>query len=219
MSLTIALDGPAASGKGTLARKLAETYDLAHLDTGSLYRAVAAKLLAEGADPADAQAAATAAETLQPADLQRPDLRGQSVGAAASVVAAQPRVRAALLDFQRGFAKSPPGGKRGAVLDGRDVGTVVCPDAPVKIFVVASPEVRARRRHEELIGRGDTSIYAHVLEEIRQRDKRDQERAAAPLKPAEDAVLLDTSDLDIAAAIAAARRIVEDRLAAAGTQQ
>jgi cytidylate kinase len=218
MSLTIALDGPAASGKGTLARKLAEAYGLAYLDTGSIYRAVAAKLLAEGADPAEESAAAAAAGSLQPADLQRPELRSQAVGAAASVVAVQPRVRAALLEFQRAFAAAPPEGKRGAVLDGRDIGTVICPDAPVKIFVVASPEVRAKRRHEELIGRGEPSIYAHVLEEIRQRDARDQERAAAPLKPADDAVLLDTSDLDIAEAFAAARRIVEDKLASAETE-
>jgi cytidylate kinase len=209
MSFTIALDGPAASGKGTLARKLAQHYGLAYLDTGSLYRAVAAKLLAAGADPADADAAAAAAEGLEPADLQRQDLRGQATGAAASVVAAQPRVRAALLDFQRRFAAEPPDGAAGAVLDGRDIGTVVCPRAEAKIFVTASAEVRARRRHEELIGRGEPSIYAHVLEEIRQRDKRDSERAAAPLKPAEDAVLLDTSELDIAAAFEAAKRIVE----------
>jgi cytidylate kinase len=212
--LTIALDGPAASGKGTLARRLAADLGLAYLDTGSLYRAVAARVLQAGADPADAEAAAAAAESLVPGDLARDDLRTQAVGAAASVVAAQPRVRRALLDFQRGFAARPPDGKAGAVLDGRDIGTVVCPGAPVKLFVTASAEVRAQRRHEELIGRGEPSIYAHVLEEIRARDRRDSERAEAPLKPAEDAVELDTSALDIDGAFAAARRIVQERTGA-----
>ncbi|WP_421707452.1 (d)CMP kinase [Algihabitans sp.] len=211
----IALDGPAASGKGTLARRLAEAFDLAYLDTGSLYRAVGARLLAEGADPQDGEVAAGAAEALSPSDLQRPDLRSQAVGAAASVVAAQPRVRQALLDFQRNFAAQPPDGLAGAVLDGRDIGTVVCPDAPVKIYVVASPEVRAERRHRELIARGESSIYPQVLAEIRERDARDSARSTAPLKPADDAVLLDTSELDIEAAFEAAKRIVVEKLAAA----
>ena len=215
MKPVIALDGPAASGKGTLARRLAEAFDLAYLDTGSLYRAVGARLLAEGADPQDGEAAAGAAEALLPSDLQRPDLRSQAVGAAASVVAAQPRVRQALLDFQRSFAAQPPDGRAGAVLDGRDIGTVVCPDAPVKIYVVASPEVRAERRHRELIARGESSIYPQVLAEIRERDARDSARSTAPLKPADDAVLLDTSELDIEAAFEAARRIVAEKLAAA----
>ena len=211
----IALDGPAASGKGTLARRLAEAFDLAYLDTGSLYRAVGARLLAEGADPQDGEVAAGAAEALSPSDLQRPDLRSQAVGAAASVVAAQPRVRQALLDFQRSFAAQPPDGRAGAVLDGRDIGTVVCPDALVKIYVVASPEVRAERRHRELIARGESSIYPQVLAEIRERDARDSARSTAPLKPADDAVLLDTSELDIEAAFEAAKRIVVEKLAAA----
>lgn len=215
MNLVIALDGPAASGKGTLARRLAEAFDLAYLDTGSLYRAVAARVLANGADPQDEVAAATAAEALDPADLQRPDLRSQAVGAAASQVAAQPRVRQALLDFQRRFAARPPDGLSGAVLDGRDIGTVVCPDADVKIYVVASPEVRAERRHRELIARGEPSIYPQVLAEIQERDARDSARAAAPLKPADDAVQLDTSELDIEAAFQAAKRIVAETLAAA----
>ncbi|WP_119165273.1 (d)CMP kinase [Algihabitans albus] len=215
MTLVIALDGPAASGKGTLARRLAAAFDLAYLDTGGLYRAVAAKLLAEAGDPEDREAAATAAETLAPADLQRPDLRSQAVGSAASVVAAQPRVRRALLEFQRGFAAQPPEGRAGAVLDGRDIGTVVCPDADVKIYVVASPEVRAERRHRELIDRGEPSIYPQVLAEIRERDARDSVRSTAPLKPADDAVLLDTSELDIEAAFRAAQRIVAETLAAA----
>ena len=215
MNLVIALDGPAASGKGTLARRLAEAFDLAYLDTGSLYRAVAARVLANGADPQDEAVAATAAEALDPADLQRPDLRSQTVGAAASQVAAQPRVRQALLDFQRRFAARPPDGLSGAVLDGRDIGTVVCPDADVKIYVVASPEVRAERRHRELIARGEPSIYPQVLAEIQERDARDSARAAAPLKPADDAVQLDTSELDIEAAFQAAKRIVAETLAAA----
>ena len=215
MNLVIALDGPAASGKGTLARRLAEAFDLAYLDTGSLYRAVAARVLANGADPQDEAVAATTAEALDPADLQRPDLRSQAVGAAASQVAAQPRVRQALLDFQRRFAARPPDGLSGAVLDGRDIGTVVCPDADVKIYVVASPEVRAERRHRELIARGEPSIYPQVLAEIQERDARDSARAAAPLKPADDAVQLDTSELDIEAAFQAAKRIVAETLAAA----
>lgn len=215
MKPVIALDGPAASGKGTLARRLAEAFDLAYLDTGSLYRAVGARLLAEGADPQDGEVAAGAAEALSPSDLQRPDLRSQAVGAAASVVAAQPRVRQVLLDFQRSFAAQPPDGRAGAVLDGRDIGTVVCPDALVKIYVVASPEVRAERRHRELIARGESSIYPQVLAEIRERDARDSARSTAPLKPADDAVLLDTSELDIEAAFEAAKRIVVEKLAAA----
>ncbi len=218
MSLVIALDGPAASGKGTLARRLAAAFDLAYLDTGSLYRAVAARLLAAGADPHDAAAAAAAARALQPADLARADLRSQAVGEAASVVAANQAVRAALLAFQRDFAAHPPDGKAGAVLDGRDIGTVVCPDARVKLYVTASPEVRAARRHRELIGRGQPSIYAHVLTEIRERDARDSARATAPLKPAEDAIQLDTSELDIEAAFRAARDIVVDRLPSAETE-
>ncbi|OAB55065.1 cytidylate kinase [Phormidium willei BDU 130791] len=216
--MVIALDGPAASGKGTLARRLAAAFDLAYLDTGSLYRAVAARLLAAGADPHDAAAAAAAARALQAADLERADLRSQAVGEAASVVAANREVRAALLAFQRDFAARPPAGKAGAVLDGRDIGTVVCPDAQVKLYVVASPEVRAARRHRELIGRGQTSIYAHVLTEIRERDARDSARATAPLKPAEDAIQLDTSELDIEAAFRAARDIVVDRLPSAETE-
>ena len=172
-------------------------------------------MLANGADPQDEAVAATAAEALDPTDLRRPDLRSQAVGAAASQVAAQPRVRQALLDFQRRFAARPPDGLAGAVLDGRDIGTVVCPDADVKIYVVASPEIRAERRHRELIARGEPSIYPQVLAEIQERDARDSARAAAPLKPADDAVQLDTSELDIEAAFQAAQRIVAETLAAA----
>lgn len=202
--MIIAIDGPAAAGKGTLALRLAAELGFAHLDTGRVYRAVAAKVLAAGAAPKDAAAALRAAETLGPEDLARGDLRREEVGQGASVVAAVPEVRTALLAFQRRFAENPPGGEAGAVLDGRDVGTVVCPGAEVKFYVTASPEVRARRRHKELIERGERSIYARVLQEMRDRDARDSGREAAPLRPAEDAVVLDTTEMDADAVLAAA---------------
>lgn len=217
--LVIAIDGPAAAGKGTLARGLAARLGLAYLDTGALYRAVGARTLAEGRDPADAEAAARVAEALTPADLQRPDLRSEAVGTAASVVAANPRVRAALLDFQRGFAACPPEGKAGAVLDGRDIGTVVCPDAPAKLFVDASVEARARRRMEELRQSGGGAIYAAVLADLKERDARDRNRADAPLKPADDAELLDTTDLGIEEALEAALRFVRRKTGLAVTKQ
>jgi cytidylate kinase len=194
--MIIAVDGPSASGKGTVARRLARALGLAYLDTGQIYRAVAARVLAAGADPADPGAAGAAARALIPEDLDRPNLRDEDVGQAASVVAAIPAVRAALLGFQRGFAQSPPGGETGAILDGRDIGTVVFPGADAKLYVTASPEVRARRRHEELIGRGADSIYARVLEDMKERDRRDESRAVAPSRPAPDALVLDTSSLD-----------------------
>jgi cytidylate kinase len=200
----IAIDGPAAAGKGTLALGLAAALGFAHLDTGRIYRAVAAKVLADGADPADGAAALRAAETLGPEDLGRDDLRREDVGRGASVVAARPRVRAALLAFQRRFARNPPGGEAGAVLDGRDIGTVVCPEAEVKLYVTANPEVRARRRHKELLERGERSIYARVLQEVQERDARDSGRDAAPLRPAEDAVVLDTTEMNADAVLAAA---------------
>ncbi|HLT77161.1 MAG TPA: d(CMP) kinase [Ferrovibrio sp.] len=200
--IVIAIDGPVAAGKGTLARQLAARYDYAYLDTGSLYRAVGSKVLREGGDPA------AAAAGLTESDLAAGDLRSEAVGLAASKVAALPEVRAALLDYQRRFAAHPPGGKRGAVLDGRDIGTVVCPDAAVKLFVTASDEVRARRRHKELMEKGDTASFEQVLADLRRRDEQDRARATAPLKPAEDAHLLDTSDLAIEAAVAAAAEIV-----------
>ena len=202
--MIIAIDGPAAAGKGTLALRLAAELGFAHLDTGRIYRAVAAKALAAGAEPEDAAAAVRAAETLGPEDLARGDLRREEVGRGASVVAAVPEVRAALLAFQRRFAENPPGGEAGAVLDGRDVGTVVCPGAEVKFYVTASPEVRAQRRHKELLERGERSIYARVLQEVRDRDARDSGREAAPLRPAEDAVVLDTTEMNADAALAAA---------------
>ena len=194
--MIVAIDGPAAAGKGTLARRLATHYGLAFLDTGSLYRAVGAKVLRGGKDPADSAAAKNAAETLSPADLQAPDLRTEPVGAAASVVAAQPAVRSVLLDFQRSFARRPPGGEKGAVLDGRDIGTVICPEPDViKFFVHASPEARAERRFKELQARGDSATYARVLQDMNDRDTRDASRGVAALKKADDAYDLDTTGL------------------------
>jgi len=209
--MIIAIDGPGAAGKGTLARRLAQALDLAFLDTGLLYRAVAAKVLAGGGDPADPAAAAAAARATAIADLDRPDLREETVAQGASKVAAIPEVRAALLDLQRRFAAQPPGGKRGAVLDGRDIGTVVCPDAEVKLFVTASLEARAARRQKELRARGQASIYARVKQEMQERDTRDSARATAPLKPAPDAVVLDTSEMDADGAFRAAMDIVATR--------
>jgi len=211
--MIIAIDGPSASGKGTLARRLAAALDLAYLDTGTIYRAAAAKMLEAGADPAsDAEAAGKVAQTLSFADLARPDLRQESIGQAASVIAAIPAVRAALLDLQRRFAAHPPEGKKGAVLDGRDIGTVVCPLADIKFFVTASPEARATRRHKELLDRGEPSIYARVVQEMEARDTRDSARDAAPMKAAPGAFVLDTDDLDADAAFEAAMRIVAAQL-------
>ncbi len=192
----IALDGPSAAGKGTLARRLAAHYGLAHLDTGSLYRAVGRRILREGHDPADATYAATVAQNLQPVDLQDPELRTEATSKASSIVAAIPAVRANLLAWQREFARHPPEGKHGAVLDGRDIGTVICPDADVKLFVTASLEARAGRRFRELQAAGANPIRRAVLEEMASRDRRDSERATAPLLPAPDAFVLDTSELD-----------------------
>jgi cytidylate kinase len=217
--MIIAVDGPAAAGKGTLARALARHFDFAHLDTGMLYRAVAAKLLAEGGDPQDPGAAARVAHDLVAADLERDDLRGDAVANAASLVAAQPAVRAALLAFQRRFAEHPPGGKTGAVLDGRDIGTVVCPDATVKFFVTASLEARARRRHKELIERGEESIYARVLADMQARDDRDSGRSTAPLAAAADALRIDTSELDAEAVLKAALAAIAAHPNTAGTGQ
>ncbi|MEQ8814744.1 MAG: (d)CMP kinase [Thalassobaculum sp.] len=189
--MIVAIDGPAGAGKGTLAKALADRLGLRHLDTGGLYRATALQVLRAGGDPADPATAERAARSLDIALLDSPDLRTAEVGNAASVVAAVPAVRQALLDFQRAFAATPPG----AVLDGRDVGTVVLPDAPVKLYIVASAAERARRRHEELLARGEASIYERVRVEIEARDARDAGRAVAPMRKAEDAVEIDTTDL------------------------
>ncbi len=194
--MIIAIDGPAGAGKGTLARRLAAHFRFAFLDTGLLYRAVGHAMLAAGASPEDPVAATRAAQALDPASLDVPALRGDEAANAASKVSAIPAVRTALLAFQRRFAVAPPGGARGAVLDGRDVGTVVCPDANVKFFLTATPEVRAERRVKELRERGLEAIYARVLRDMNERDARDRERAVAPLTPAQDALVLDTSTLD-----------------------
>lgn len=207
--LIIALDGPAASGKGTLARAIADHYGLAYLDTGSLYRGVAYLVLREGEDPADEAAAERAARGFSIEAVAGADIRSREVGAAASVVAAQKPVRKALLDFQRDFARRPPRGAKGAVLDGRDIGTVVCPDATVKFFVVASPEVRAHRRFLELKPARPDLSEADVLADLKERDARDAARADAPMAMAEDAELLDTTHLTIEAAFAAARRVID----------
>jgi cytidylate kinase len=204
----IAIDGPAAAGKGTLARRLAATLGLPYLDTGLLYRAVGRRVLDTGGDPRDPAAAAAAARALVPTDLDRGDLRGPEADAASSAVAAIPGVRAALLDFQRGFAT-----RGGAVLDGRDIGTVIFPDAPAKLFVTASPAERARRRWLELRGKGVAISLDDVAAEMQARDERDAARAAAPLRPADDAVVLDTTEMDAETAYQTALKAVQQRLA------
>ena len=203
--MIIAIDGPAASGKGTLGKRLAAHYGYRHLDTGLIYRAVAKTLIDAGQALTDEARATAAAVALDAGHLGDPSLKTDVVGQAASAISIFPGVRAALLDFQRDFASHPPG----AVLDGRDIGTVICPNADVKIFVIASPEVRAQRRTQELQARGLPVDEAAVLADIKNRDERDSNRAAAPLKPASDARLLDTSQLDIEGAVRAAIAIVE----------
>jgi cytidylate kinase len=210
--MIIAIDGPAASGKGTLGKRLAAHYGLRHLDTGLIYRAVAKAVLDAGRSPADVAAAASAANALDPSRFDEAALKAHSISEAASIVSAIPEVRNALLSFQRGFAARPPG----AVLDGRDIGTVICPSADVKIFVTATPEVRARRRAAEYTAQGRNIDENAVLADIRKRDERDKSRAAAPLKQAPDAHLLDTTHLDIDAAIRAAIDIVEATRAGRG---
>jgi len=203
----IAIDGPAASGKGTLARRIAQALGFAHLDTGSLYRVVGLAALRRGEDPSDPQAALRAVQSLDLSLLEDPALRTDETGAAASKVAVIQAVRDALLDFQRNFAAHPPGGK-GAVLDGRDIGTVICPNATVKLFVTATAEIRARRRFVELQAEGSPRTEEAVLADIRARDARDTGRSVAPLRRAPDAHLLDTSHLDIETAVAKALEIV-----------
>jgi CMP/dCMP kinase len=203
--MIIAIDGPAASGKGTLAKRLAAHYGYRHLDTGAIYRAVAYALISRGADLADKAAAVRAARGLDPQTFDNPELKSHQVGTAASVVSAYPEVREVLLNFQRQFAAHPPG----AVLDGRDIGTVICPNADVKIFVVADPGVRARRRTLEAQARGETADEAAILADILARDDRDRNRAVAPLQPAADAYLLDNSHLDIEGGVRAAIDIIE----------
>ena len=202
--MIIAIDGPAAAGKGTLARRLADHFGLALLDTGLLYRAVGMNLVRGGHNPNDTETAEAAARALSPEDLDADDLRDDAAADAASRVSAIPGVRKALLEFQRKFAETPPGGAQGAVLDGRDIGTVVYPTADLKLFVTASVEVRAERRFKELRDRGLDAIHGRVLADMKERDARDQERVVSPLEPAKDAHLLDTSELDADQAFAAA---------------
>ena len=210
--MIIAIDGPAASGKGTLGKRLASHYGLAHLDTGLIYRAVAKALIDAGQSPGDVKAAAAAAKALDPSHFDEVALKAHSISEAASIVSAIPEVRDALLAFQREFAARPPG----AVLDGRDIGSVICPNADVKIYVTATPEVRARRRSAEYRAQGRNIDEAAVLADIRKRDERDHNRAAAPLRRAPNAHLLDTTHLDIDAAIRAAVDIVEASRAGRG---
>jgi cytidylate kinase len=205
LDFVIAVDGPAASGKGTVASGLAADWRLPYLDTGTLYRAVGVAVLDQGGDPDDAAAAEAAARALRPAAVDPERIRTAAAGEAASRVAAHPGVRAALVALQRDFAGRPGG----AVLDGRDIGTVIAPGAPAKLFVTAAPEVRAERRWRQLTAQGETLDLAAVLDDIRRRDARDQGRAAAPLVRADDAALLDTTDMSISQAADAARRIVE----------
>lgn len=207
MSFVIAIDGPAASGKGTLARRLAQYYKLPHLDTGLLYRAIACALIDEGLSLEDALAAEEAARGLSLNEFDPERLRSREIGEASSVVASIPAVRAALIEMQQNFAARP----EGAVLDGRDIGTVICPNAQVKIFVTASPETRAQRRALELAGRGEPADYNLILEDVRKRDARDSARQTAPLKQAPDAILIDTTELDKDAVFARALKIVDQR--------
>lgn len=200
MSFTVAIDGPAAAGKGTVSKAVAAHFGFAHLDTGLLYRAVGAKIL-EGANAVDA------AKNLMPEDLESPELRTQAVAKAASDIAKIPEVRAALVAFQQSFARRD----EGAVLDGRDIGTVICPNAEAKLFVTASPEVRAQRRYAELLQRGVEVTLDGVLADVQARDKQDRERATAPLVAADDAILIDTSELSIEDAIAAAIAAIETK--------
>jgi cytidylate kinase len=209
--VVVALDGPAAAGKGTLGRRLAAHFGYAYLDSGLLYRAVGWRMLSDGTEPSDADEAARVAAALGEHDLSAPELREDRVANAATIVAAHPSVRQALVGYQREFAARPPGGGAGAVIDGRDIGTVICPEADCKIFVDASVEVRARRRLKELQDRGVESIYSRVLRDMEERDARDRNRPVAPLAPAEDAFELDTTDLDADAAFELAAAFITAR--------
>jgi cytidylate kinase len=209
MSVVIAVDGTAASGKGTLAQKLAEHFRFAHLDSGALYRLVALAVADQGTDPGREEAAVAAARNIDVTRRGDPRIRSAEIGHAASVVSVFPEVRQALLQFQRDFAVRPPRGVKGVVIDGRDIGTVICPDAAAKLFVDATPEVRAHRRWLELRGRSENTDEARLFADIIERDKRDSGRPISPSKPASDALLLDTTHLDIDAAFAAALALVK----------
>jgi cytidylate kinase len=212
----IAIDGPAASGKGTLARKLASDLNFAYLDTGALYRMVGYTVLERGGDPGETEEAIEAAEFLRdyfsPDLLDNPDLRNDESGQAASKVAVVPQVRQALLDLQRNFAKNPGNAYSGAILDGRDIGTIICPDAPIKLYITASDEVRAERRLKELQSKGLDVTYDTVLKDMRERDARDRSREAAPMKPADDAITIDSSDLTADQMFENARTLIKERL-------
>ena len=212
-AIIIAVDGPSASGKGTIARKLAAKFGFAHLDTGLLYRAVAMVVILSGDDPTDPLKAENAARAFTYEGLSKikddPFLRGERVSQGASKVAAIPAVRAALLKFQQDFCQNPPMGKAGAVLDGRDIGTVIAPHAPVKLYITASTEARAERRFKELQGRGENVTYATVLKDMQERDVRDTSRSAAPAKPAADAIVIDTTNMTADAAFGEAVKIAE----------
>ncbi len=214
-SIIIAIDGPAASGKGTLAKRLANFYGFAHLDTGILYRGVGYLVLAKGKEPRDEAAAAEVARNFSLEQFHEADIRTAEVARAASLVAAMPEVRAALLDFQRHFAHNPPAGFTGAVLDGRDIGTIVCPEALIKFYITASPEVRAERRWLELRLSSPGISVEQVLDDLKRRDARDSGRDAAPLRPAPEAELIDTSHLTADEVFARAQRLVDNRLKAA----
>lgn len=215
MRFVVAIDGPAAAGKGTIAKAVAARFDFAHLDTGLLYRAVGRKALDQGRGVLDGGVAALVAGELTPADLEAEGLRGAMVARAASKVAAIPEVRKALLEFQRRFAAR----EGGAVLDGRDIGTVICPDADVKLFVTASDQTRAQRRLRELLGRGEDTTFDQVLADLRSRDARDAGRDTAPMRQAEDSHLLDTTELTIDTAVDKATRIIEQALDRARKQR
>ncbi|PDT53721.1 MULTISPECIES: (d)CMP kinase [Sinorhizobium] len=206
--ITIAIDGPAASGKGTLSRRIAEEYGFHHLDTGLTYRATAKALLDAGLSLDDEAVAERMAREIELAGLDRSVLSAHQIGEAASKIAVMPAVRRALVEAQRGFSLREPG----TVLDGRDIGTVVCPDAAVKLYVTASPEVRAKRRYDEIIAGGGTADYGAIFEDVKKRDERDMGRADSPLKPAEDAHLLDTSEMGIEAAFQAAKTLIDAAL-------
>ena len=212
MPVVIAIDGPAASGKGTLARKLAEILNFAHLDSGKIYRAVARDMVDLGADLDDPDSAERAADHVDLTSLADPRLSRDDIGHAASRIAAIPAVRQALLGAQRDFAAAPPDGKSGVVIDGRDIGTVICPEAAVKLFIDADVENRARRRWNELRDRGESAIYAAVLQEMKERDTRDASRDVSPMAPAPDAFRVDTTEMDAEAAFAAVLRIVHSKL-------
>ncbi|MGE6783247.1 (d)CMP kinase [Ensifer adhaerens] len=208
MMITIAIDGPAAAGKGTLSRRIAEEYGFHHLDTGLTYRATAKALLDAGLPLNDEAVAETVAHAVELAGLDRSVLSAHAIGEAASKIAVMPAVRRALVEAQRAFSLREPG----TVLDGRDIGTVVCPDAPVKLYVTASPEVRAKRRFDEIVGNGQPADYAAIFEDVKKRDERDMGRADSPLRPAEDAHLLDTSEMSIEAAFQAAKTLIDAAL-------